>query len=127
MYVTVYSVRMYVVSGFFLFRQNTAYELRMIDWSSDVCSSDLCPLSKTGRRFGLVTFGDRAILYHLYDAVPNLRPVIDSGQCPAINRSPAPDIIGPHPVHIAHEAGDRVSRGKGIPLRKNDSHIGKNR
>src|SRR3546814_18800056 len=78
-------------------------------------------------KIGVVTFGDRAILYHLYDAVPNLRPVFDSGQCPAINRSPAPDIIGPHPVHIAHEAGDRVSRGKGITMRKNDSHIGKNR
>src|SRR3546814_10546699 len=51
----------------------------------------------------VVTFGDRAILYHLYDAVPNLRPVFDSGQCPAINRSPAPDIIGPHPVHIRSE------------------------
>src|SRR3546814_181880 len=26
---------------FFFFRQNTAYEMRIIDWSSDVCSSDL--------------------------------------------------------------------------------------
>src|SRR3546814_7008395 len=25
-------------------------------------------------KIGVVTFGDRAILYHLYDAVPNLRP-----------------------------------------------------
>src|SRR3546814_4597640 len=29
------------VSLFFVFKQNTAYEMRMIDWSSDVCSSDL--------------------------------------------------------------------------------------
>src|SRR3546814_12771170 len=28
---------------FFFFKQNTAYELRISDWSSDVCSSDLCP------------------------------------------------------------------------------------
>src|SRR3546814_1814723 len=27
---------------FFLFKQKTAYELRISDWSSDVCSSDLC-------------------------------------------------------------------------------------
>src|SRR3546814_1503374 len=27
--------------GFFFFRQKTAYELRIRDWSSDVCSSDL--------------------------------------------------------------------------------------
>src|SRR3546814_13043589 len=26
----------------FLFKQITAYEMRMSDWSSDVCSSDLC-------------------------------------------------------------------------------------
>src|SRR3546814_2833075 len=27
---------------FFFFKQNTAYEMRISDWSSDVCSSDLC-------------------------------------------------------------------------------------
>src|SRR3546814_7898735 len=27
--------------GFFLFKQKTAYEVRISDWSSDVCSSDL--------------------------------------------------------------------------------------
>src|SRR3546814_7992437 len=30
-----------VVVFFFLFKQKTAYELRISDWSSDVCSSDL--------------------------------------------------------------------------------------
>src|SRR3546814_5496265 len=28
-------------SGFFFFKQKTAYEMRISDWSSDVCSSDL--------------------------------------------------------------------------------------
>src|SRR3546814_3214978 len=28
---------------FFLFKQKTAYEMRISDWSSDVCSSDLLP------------------------------------------------------------------------------------
>src|SRR3546814_3017145 len=28
---------------FFFFKQKTAYELRISDWSSDVCSSDLTP------------------------------------------------------------------------------------
>src|SRR3546814_9180986 len=27
---------------FFFFKQKTAYEMRISDWSSDVCSSDLC-------------------------------------------------------------------------------------
>src|SRR3546814_8094705 len=29
---------------FFFFKQKTAYEMRMSDWSSDVCSSDLKPI-----------------------------------------------------------------------------------
>src|SRR3546814_9652075 len=35
-------VRVYVVAFFIFFcKQNTAYEMRISDWSSDVCSSDL--------------------------------------------------------------------------------------
>src|SRR3546814_2129565 len=30
-----------VISVFFFFKQKTAYEMRISDWSSDVCSSDL--------------------------------------------------------------------------------------
>src|SRR3546814_3651331 len=30
-----------IVFLFFFFKQKTAYEMRMSDWSSDVCSSDL--------------------------------------------------------------------------------------
>src|SRR3546814_2367559 len=30
---------------FFFFKQKTAYEMRISDWSSDVCSSDLAPPS----------------------------------------------------------------------------------
>src|SRR3546814_4347027 len=30
-----------VVGAFFFFKQKTAYEMRISDWSSDVCSSDL--------------------------------------------------------------------------------------
>src|SRR3546814_3911014 len=33
----------------FLFKQKTAYEMRISDWSSDVCSSDLDAWSLTGR------------------------------------------------------------------------------
>src|SRR3546814_9435213 len=32
---------MYYVVFFFFFKQKTAYEMRISDWSSDVCSSDL--------------------------------------------------------------------------------------
>src|SRR3546814_1065955 len=30
-----------MISSFFFFKQRTAYEMRISDWSSDVCSSDL--------------------------------------------------------------------------------------
>src|SRR3546814_2945826 len=31
---------------FFFFKQKTAYEMRISDWSSDVCSSDLAAIEK---------------------------------------------------------------------------------
>src|SRR3546814_7900347 len=37
---------------FYLFMQKTAYELRISDWSSDVCSSDLTGFTDTDREFG---------------------------------------------------------------------------
>src|SRR3546814_1117045 len=55
MFVGMYVVDLcdYVILCFF-FKQKTAYELRISDWSSDVCSSDLAqPLPPTAhRRFG---------------------------------------------------------------------------
>src|SRR3546814_17834460 len=39
-------VCIWVYCVFFFFKQKTAYEMRISDWSSDVCSSDLhCPQS----------------------------------------------------------------------------------
>src|SRR3546814_13340115 len=35
---------------FFFFKQKTAYEMRISDWSSDVCSSDLSGLDSDGAR-----------------------------------------------------------------------------
>src|SRR3546814_5124846 len=40
---------------FFFFKQKTAYEMRISDWSSDVCSSDLLPAegdAAAGERLG---------------------------------------------------------------------------
>src|SRR3546814_21112701 len=34
---------MFCMCFFFVFKQKTAYEMRISDWSSDVCSSDLTP------------------------------------------------------------------------------------
>src|SRR3546814_15509166 len=38
------------MSVFFFFKQKTAYEMRISDWSSDVCSSDLGNVELLGQR-----------------------------------------------------------------------------
>src|SRR3546814_8182633 len=43
---------------FFFFKQKTAYEMRISDWSSDVCSSDL--VRPAGRRSERLSFARRA-------------------------------------------------------------------
>src|SRR3546814_1800964 len=49
-----WSVQFFVVV-FFFYKQKTAYEMRISDWSSDVCSSDLsrtAPARRSKRRDG---------------------------------------------------------------------------
>src|SRR3546814_1334257 len=57
------------VCFFFFFKQKTAYEMRISDWSSDVCSSDLCGysfvvLGSAGRGESLLAMDqDNAIVF----------------------------------------------------------------
>src|SRR3546814_5667000 len=48
---------------FFFFKQKTAYEMRISDWSSDVCSSDLlvgdATVSTADEKYGLSWHGKR--------------------------------------------------------------------
>src|SRR3546814_4725928 len=47
-----------MVVTFFFFKQKTAYEMRISDWSSDVCSSDLSYfLNKLGRYASALVLG----------------------------------------------------------------------
>src|SRR3546814_15735429 len=115
-----------VVSSFFFFKQKTAYEMRISDWSSDVCSSDLrsgpvpppthlfhsdsqCPTTICFRRAchkpGSVPFRDRK------DAA-DLHPVtLLSGALPGcvvgrfIFRSPRPVNGSFQTKYIPHEMG----------------------
>src|SRR3546814_5025828 len=62
---------------FFFFKQKTAYEMRISDWSSDVCSSDLglgpvadmAPVERTGR------LEDAGLGHHLRGGNGRFRPV----------------------------------------------------
>src|SRR3546814_6107662 len=44
-----------VSDSFFFFKQKTAYEMRISDWSSDVCSSDLLAAGEGSRLQALTT------------------------------------------------------------------------
>src|SRR3546814_1804113 len=46
---------------FFFFKQKTAYEMRISDWSSDVCSSDLSGSMSGGRH--CTRFNDESIRF----------------------------------------------------------------
>src|SRR3546814_1188564 len=69
-HLVVYHIRFYI---FFVFKQKTAYEMRISDWSSDVCSSDLIQrraqfMAHVGEEGGLGaagTFGGFALLDQL--------------------------------------------------------------
>src|SRR3546814_4788676 len=53
----------FVSMFFFFFKQKTAYEMRISDWSSDVCSSDL--LFEQQRRLEAQCALDRLLLQQL--------------------------------------------------------------
>src|SRR3546814_2221744 len=58
-------VLVFCVCVFFFFKQKTAYEMRIGDWSADVCSSDLSP---PGEVAGSFVFGSEgAIIFIMFD------------------------------------------------------------
>src|SRR3546814_7642762 len=80
-------------SFFFFFKQKTAYEMRISDWSSDVCSSDLGQVGRGAR---------------LYDIGAHLAPGAD----PARNCA---DVCGQDKAIERDEAeppGDRCARAR---------------
>src|SRR3546814_10726425 len=56
---------------FFFFKQKTAYEMRISDWSSDVCSSDLVTIAEAVKAAGYHTL--HIGKWHLGEA-PKLQP-----------------------------------------------------
>src|SRR3546814_3602585 len=63
---------MTVCGVFFCFKQKTAYEMRISDWSSDVCSSDLIPsqeIRELGEAFRTIS---RTVALHEADLAEGL-------------------------------------------------------
>src|SRR3546814_3638406 len=57
---------------FFFFKQKTAYEMRISDWSSDVCSSDLAPLKINWISTGAINVEIRNAVRDRYDLIAAL-------------------------------------------------------
>src|SRR3546814_2721133 len=68
----------YFVLCFFFFKQKTAYEMRISDWSSDVCSSDLVRWHRKLERHAAFRVG-RRVDVRAADRVPDLRAGGGSG------------------------------------------------
>src|SRR3546814_14909194 len=69
--------RSFTSSCFFFFKQKTAYEMRISDWSSDVCSSDLVGCIRRQpcfARSGCSAGGSSAALWACNDILPDKSP-----------------------------------------------------
>src|SRR3546814_1069661 len=101
---------------FFFFKQKTAYEMRISDWSSDVCSSDLHAVHLLHAISGV----SAAHLHHVAVAACHLRgighpdaPLSRSRGTRAILRNRLPLIVAGllAVVWLAGECGDRCGKG----------------
>src|SRR3546814_2777526 len=93
----------YVCILVFFFKQKTAYELRISDWSSDVCSSDLDARAGDGEIAGDVLEARHAAQLGLDDAGPFVQLVeVDVLQGVLVRRlrQPRPD---PDRRRVLHE------------------------
>src|SRR3546814_9678575 len=81
---------MFIVFVFFFFKQKTAYEMRISDWSSDVCSSDLMRGIKgiAARVFSSVSKDNiNVIMIAQGSSELNLAFVVDNTDCEKAVRS----------------------------------------
>src|SRR3546814_3914606 len=79
---------------FFFFKQKTAYEMRISDWSSDVCSSDLPEIVERVNRF----FG--------YNAVAKVAMRQGEVERREPERRPAPKMLKPVPSDMGESLRD---------------------
>src|SRR3546814_14769361 len=78
---------------FFFFKQKTAYEMRISDWSSDVCSSDLGVPAAVREGAWQLQRGGRPDILRIQSARDGLRPRRSRGSrlCGSCRRAPDAD------------------------------------
>src|SRR3546814_3530138 len=69
---------MLLLCVFFFFKQKTAYEMRISDWSSDVCSSDLLFATRVGKDTALFRSHIAGLQRYLPTVMPLLAPNVNS-------------------------------------------------
>src|SRR3546814_1255585 len=79
---------------FFFVKQKTAYEMRISDWSSDVCSSDLWRVAVTTTRSSSVAGTDAAVSAGVFASGSTGPAAIAT---PAIDAKPRPTHAGQRP------------------------------
>src|SRR3546814_7041626 len=106
---------------FFFFKKKTAYDLRISDWSSDVCSSDL-PIEHDVARIDRVAGGEQqGALDHVFKLADIAGPVV---------RRELVDRRGVGPGHRLARAGvaqDQRRGERGDVLRTLDERAGRER
>src|SRR3546814_16897497 len=103
--------------SFFFFKQKTANEMRISDWISDVCSSDLMRQGAWDGPFADADVSDDAAVERAFDA---LAPVIET----QIGRASCRE-SGCQDVSISVDAGSlKKKRKRPNPLRHNHGTIG---
>src|SRR3546814_7892671 len=96
-----------IVVVFFFFKQKTAYEMRISDWSSDVCSSDLRLLQ-------------RAVCRHTGAGVGAGEHLVDAVEVDQIAR-----VRRQHPVGIPAAVPDAEGARRGAEKRSEERRVGK--
>src|SRR3546814_12834158 len=69
---------------FFFFKLMTAYEMRISDWSSDVCSSDLAPAQLRARRSRCRGHAMTPAAAHDGTYTEGIDPTVSCGNCDAV-------------------------------------------
>src|SRR3546814_14764946 len=112
---------------FFFFKQKTAYEMRISDWSSDVCSSDLTRVSQKWPKKDVQTMGYNIARYCFYLAIsahPSIRrsSPLPSGSPPPVatpdeQRKRSSSTSAPPPTSCPAPAGPALSHPAFSPPR----------
>src|SRR3546814_1394020 len=101
--------------AFFFFKQKTAYEMRISDWSSDVCSSDLIQIGFYPADHILAERALQPLSAHfpvaaMHDQLRDHAVVMGRNHAAAVEMR-----IDPHPDAARREIGRASCRARGCP------------